>query len=139
MLPLNLWHNVPMASAAQLANVSLEMVEAGVSIDAITEFSASSGIKLTDIYDIVIPARTLKHRRARHESLSLDESDKLARLVRIFRFAVKVFGNPEKALRWLSKPKHRFDDRTPLQMLRTEVGGRMVEESLGQIDEGMFA
>jgi putative toxin-antitoxin system antitoxin component (TIGR02293 family) len=139
MLPLNLWHNVPMASAAQLANVSLEMVEAGVSIDAITEFSASSGIKLTDIYDIVIPARTLKHRRARHESLSLDESDRLARLVRIFRFAVKVFGNPEKALRWLSKPKHRFDDRTPLQMLRTEVGGRMVEESLGQIDEGMFA
>lgn len=33
----------------------------------------------------------------------------------------------------------RFDDRTPLQMLRTDFGGRMVEGVLGQIDEGMFA
>jgi len=47
-------------------------------------YPALPGVELKHIYDIVIPARTLKHRRSRKESLSRDESDKLARLVRVF-------------------------------------------------------
>jgi len=118
---------------------SLESVEAGVPVDTMTSFVSASGVELKDIYDIVIPARTLKHRRSRRESLSSDESDKLARLVRIYDHALRVFDHKEKALYWLSEPKRRFDGRTPLQMLRTELGGRMVEEMLGHIEYGMFA
>ena len=102
-------------------------------------FAESSGIPLKDLYDVVIPVRTLKHRRARREPLSRDESDKLARLVRIFDHTVKVFDELDRARAWLNKPKKRFQGRTPLEMLRTEVGGRMVEEMLGQIEHGMFA
>jgi putative toxin-antitoxin system antitoxin component (TIGR02293 family) len=104
-----------------------------------TSFVSASGVELKDIYDVVIPARTLKHRRARREPLSADESDKFARLVRTFDQAVTVFGDAERARRWLLSPKKRFDQRTPMQMLRTDLGGRMVEEMLGQIDHGMFA
>lgn len=118
---------------------SLESVEAGVPVDTMTSFVSASGVELKDIYDIVIPARTLKHRRSRRESLSSDESDKLARLVRIYDHTLRVFDRKEKVLYWLSEPKRRFDGRTPLQMLRTELGGRMVEEMLGQIEHGMFA
>jgi len=120
-------------------NLDLESVEAGVPVDTMTSFLSASGVELKDIYDVVIPARTLKHRRSRRESLSSDESDKLARLVRIFDHAVAVFGDGERARNWLSAPKKRFDERTPLQMLRTDLGGRMVEEMLGQIEYGMFA
>ena len=49
--------------------------------------------------------------------------------MRIFDQAVAVFGDAEKARRWLRKPKKRFHDRTPLQMLRTDFGGRAVEET----------
>ena len=104
-----------------------------------TSFLSASGVELKDIYDIVIPARTLKHRRSRRESLSSDESDKLARLVRIFDHAVAVFGDGERARNWLGASKKALRRRTPLQMLRTDLGGRMVEEMLGQIDYGMFA
>ncbi len=114
-------------------------VEAGVPLEAIANFVSSSGVELKDIHDIVIPARTLKHRRSRNEPLSRDESDKLARLMRIFNQSLSVFGDVEKARNWLYKPKKRFEDQTPLRMLRTELGGRMVEEMLGQIDDGMFA
>jgi putative toxin-antitoxin system antitoxin component (TIGR02293 family) len=144
-----MWHNVHMAQAIHVAEQSrflislrldLESVEAGVSVETMTNFVSASGVDLKDIYDIVIPARTLKHRRSRKQSLSRDESDKLARLVRVFDQAVSVFGGDvEQARKWLNKPKKRFDERTPLQMLRTDFGGRMVEEMLGQIDEGMFA
>jgi putative toxin-antitoxin system antitoxin component (TIGR02293 family) len=120
-------------------HLSLERVEAGVPVDTMTSFVSASGVELKDIYEVVIPARTLKHRRARQEALSADESDKLARLVRVFDQAVSVFGDAERAREWLGKPKRRFEGRTPMQMLRTEVGGRMVEEMLGQIEHGMFA
>ena len=119
--------------------LNLETVEAGVPVETMTNFVSASGMELKDIYDIVIPARTLKHRRSRKQALSPDESDKLARLVRVFDQAVSVFGAVEQARNWLNKPKKRFDGRTPLQMLRTDFGGRMVEEMLAQIDEGMFA
>ena len=117
----------------------MESVEAGLPVGTMTDFVAASGLELKDIYDVVIPARTLKHRRSRHEALSRDESDKLARLIRIFVQAVSVLGGPEEARVWLRRPKHRFAERTPLQMLCTDMGGRLVEEWLGQIDHGMFA
>ena len=102
-------------------------------------FVAESGLSLREVCDVVIPARTLKHRKQRMENLSRDESDKLARLIRAFDTAAQVFGDSEKGRRWLEKPKQRFEGRTPLQMLRTETGGLLVEGMLIQIDEGMFA
>ena len=147
-MPIYLWHNVFMASVAQAVavepiagslHIDLQTIEAGVALDTLTNFVADSGLQFKDVYSIVIPARTLKHRRSRQEPLSLDEGDKFARLVRMFDLTVRVFGNREKAVRWLGKPKERFEERTPLEMLRTEWGGRMLEELLGQIDEGYFA
>jgi putative toxin-antitoxin system antitoxin component (TIGR02293 family) len=120
-------------------HLNLQTVESGVPITTLTGFSESSGIPLKDLYDVVIPARTLKHRRARREPLSRDESDKLARLVRIFDHAVRVFAGTDRARIWLEEPKKRFAGRTALEMLRTDIGGRLVEEFLIQIDEGMFA
>jgi len=119
--------------------LDLSRIESGVPTATMSDFVAASGLALKDLYDVVIPARTLKHRRARREPLSRDESDKLARLVRIFDQAVRVFGNFDRARAWLNKPKRRFEGRTPLEMLRTDVGGRAVEEMLGQFEHGMFA
>ena len=119
--------------------LDLETVEAGVSVATMASFVASSGLQFAEIYDVVIPARTLKHRRSRRESLTRDESDKLARLIRIYDHAVRVLGEKGKALHWLRKPLRRFAGRSPLEMLRTEFGARMAEEMLGQMDHGMFA
>jgi putative toxin-antitoxin system antitoxin component (TIGR02293 family) len=144
-MPRKVWHNVAMSQTLPIPVVpspfvlDWKAVEQGVPLPALEEFAASSGFALKDLLEVVIPARTLKHRRQRQEPLSLDESDRLARVARVYALAVRVFGNPEKARRWLSKPKIRFDDQTPLAMLRTDLGGRQVEEMLIQIEEGMFA
>jgi len=114
-------------------------IERGIPLVALEEFAARSGFVMKDLMEVVIPLRTLKHRRQRQEPLNIDESDRLARVVRLYELAEKVFGDSEKARRWLSKPKARFIDRTPLSMMRTDSGGRQVEEMLIQIEEGMFA
>ncbi len=134
--PANPLSTKPLLAALHL---NLTAIESGVPVETMSDFVTRSGIPLKDMYDVVIPARTLKHRRARRERLSPDESDKLARLVRLFDMATKVFAGIDRARDWLEEPKKRFSGRTPLAMLRTETGGRMVEEFLAQIDEGMFA
>jgi len=130
---------LPYKSLTAKLRLDLARVESGVPVSTMTDFVTSSGIPLKDIYSIVIPARTLKHRRARREPLSRDESDKLARLARVFDHTVKVFADIDLARAWLDKPKKRFEGRTPIEMLRTDIGARMVEEFLVQIDYGMFA
>jgi putative toxin-antitoxin system antitoxin component (TIGR02293 family) len=114
-------------------------VERGLPLSALEQFSAYSGIALKDLLGVVIPARTLKHRRQRNETLSLDESDRLARVARIYELAVRVYGDREDGRAWLSGEKRRFDGKTALSMLRTEAGENAVREFLIQIDEGMFA
>jgi putative toxin-antitoxin system antitoxin component (TIGR02293 family) len=114
-------------------------IERGIPLSMLEEFSAYSGIAVKDLLEVVIPSRTLKHRRQRQEPLNLDESDRLARVARLYELGVKVFGDTDKARRWLTKPKDRFGERSPLSMMHSELGGRSVEEMLHQIDEGMFA
>ena len=144
-MPQRMWHNVLMSQAASVPvhspglQFDWKAIERGVPLSALEEFAEYSGIGLKKLLEVVIPPRTLKHRRERKEPLSLDESDRLARVARLYDLAVKVFGNSEKAHRWLSRPKMRFDERSPLAMMRTELGGRQVEEMLYQIDEGVFA
>lgn len=114
-------------------------IDNGVPLRALEDFSVYSGLPLKDLLEVIIPARTLKHRRQRQEPLNLDESDRLARVARLYELALKVFGDADKAHRWLSKPKELFQEYSPIAMMRTELGGRQIEEMLYQIDEGMFA
>ena len=52
--------------------------------------------------------------------------------------AKRIFGDVEKAERWLRKPNAKFDGSTPLSLLGVEAGIQAVEESLIQIDHGIF-
>ncbi|MDP1593865.1 MAG: DUF2384 domain-containing protein [Gallionella sp.] len=88
---------------------------------------------------LIAPPRTLAHRRANDERLTVEESDRAVRMARVVAQTDSVFGSQEKAMSWLRHPHRRFDGRTPIEMLTTDVGSRLVEEALVQIDEGFFA
>jgi len=96
------------------------------------------GLERSEIYDAVIPARTLQHRRSRREKLTLEESDRVLRVVRVLSSAESVYGNRERALAWLRKPHPRLAGRSPLSLVKTDTGSRIVQELLIQMDEGMF-
>ena len=111
--------------------------EKGLPLSAI-ESLKDQGLTFTEISDIVISPRTLKHRKSRKEKLSSVETDRALRVARIVDLADKVFGSRMKALLWLRSVDDRLDNRTPMQMLVNESGGRLVESMLWQIDEGIY-
>jgi len=98
-----------------------------------------SGLTDEEIYALVVPRRTLTHRKARREPLSRDESDRAVRVARVVALGEAVFGERERAWRWLRAAKRQFQGRTPFQLVATEAGARIVEELLYRIDEGMAA
>jgi putative toxin-antitoxin system antitoxin component (TIGR02293 family) len=86
----------------------------------------------------VINPRTLRHRRARNEPLSVEESDRVVRLLRVALAAERVFGDKDQAWTWLRRTNPRLENQSPMTLLATETGARAVEEELVQVDEGMF-
>ena len=144
-MPRKLWHNVPVSQSAAVPvspppfSFDWREIERGLPLSTLEEFSAYSGIAVKDLLEVVIPARTLKHRRQRQEPLNLDESDRLVRVAKIYELAVKVYDDREDGRKWLCGKKRRFDGKTALEMLRTEAGEQAVRDSLIQIDEGYFA
>src|SRR6201993_1888224 len=96
------------------------------------------GLERSEIDAVVIPSRTLQHRRSRREKLTVEESDRVLRVIRVLSLTESVYGSRERALAWLRRPHPRLDGRTPLSLLKTDGGSRIVEELLIQIDKGMF-
>jgi putative toxin-antitoxin system antitoxin component (TIGR02293 family) len=116
----------------------VKLVEDGLATKAIEELRRA-GLTDEEIYSLIVPRRTLTHRRARREALSREESDRAVRLARLAALAEQVFGEPDRAWHWLRTAKRQFESRTPLQFMATEAGARLVEELLYRIDDGMAA
>ena len=100
---------------------------------------AAGGYSEGEIFELVVPKRTLARRQARKERLTVEETDKALRLARIAGLARQVFGDDAKAHRWLRKPKRALNGATPLAFLASEAGARTVEQMLHRIDYGMVA
>ena len=115
----------------------LRIVEGRLAPSVIKRLGAL-GLERSEIDSVVIPSRTLQHRRSRREKLTVEESDRVLRVIRVLSLSEAVYGSRERALAWLRKPHARVDGRTPLSLLKTDTGSRIVEELLIQIDEGMF-
>jgi putative toxin-antitoxin system antitoxin component (TIGR02293 family) len=115
----------------------LRIVEGRIPLSVIKRLAAL-GLERAEIDTVVIPSRTLQHRRSRREKLTVEESDRVLRFLRVLSLAESLYGSRERALAWLRKPLARLDGRTPLSLLKTDTGSRIIEELLIQIDEGMF-
>lgn len=98
----------------------------------------ASGLTRREV-EWIVPSRTLSHRRQGGRSLTAHETGCFLRTVKIRAMAEVVFGSSERALAWLRKPRDSFGGISAMELLQTEAGGHVVEEALGQIDEGYFA
>lgn len=122
------------ASEADLAQV----VQARIPEQAVAALQGTS-FSDREIERFVIPARTRRYRRERKEPLTIEESDRLVRLARVQALAEDVFGDAEKANKWLRQGLGILNGQAPLELAKTDAGVRVVEQILGKIDWGAAA
>lgn len=100
---------------------------------------AKAGLTDREIEHFVIPQRTRRHRAEKNQPLTVEESDRAVRLLRIQTVAEETFGSGEKANIWLRRPLTELSSETPLDVTQTEAGARVVEVILAKIAWGAAA
>src|SRR5271166_4190958 len=135
-MPHYLWHNVAMLPTPsrhqqigqwlgvrppQTEQELLDIVERQLPASSIKRLLAL-GITRAEVDALVIPLRTLQHRRSRREKLTVDESDRVLRVMRLLSQAEGLYESRDRALAWLRHPNPRLGDRAPLELLKTDAG-----------------
>jgi putative toxin-antitoxin system antitoxin component (TIGR02293 family) len=127
----SLWQ---LAAGGSSTPESVAAVEKGLPISAIAELRHV--LREEEVDRLVIPRRTLAHRRLRREPLSIEESDRALRLARVTTLAVATLGDEHKAMAWLRHEHRLLGGRKPLDLSRTEAGVRLIENVLARIAWG---
>ena len=116
----------------------IPLIRRGLPVSAI-EFILDSGrLTLAELDRIVLPRKTLMHRR-KLGALTPEQSDRLVRVARLIAAAEETFGSPDKAHAWLRRPTTALAGEKPLDLLDTDEGARRVETLLGRIGHGIAA
>jgi len=84
----------PPATEADLLRIVEERLAPAV-INRLISF----GLQRSEIDTTVIPLRTLQHRRSRREKLTIEESDRVLRVIRAVSLAEFVCGSRQRSLR----------------------------------------
>jgi putative toxin-antitoxin system antitoxin component (TIGR02293 family) len=56
----------------------------------------------------------------------------------MWEYAVKVFGQRQKAARWMDTPLAQLGERTPAQILTQDPSCEAVEAIIGRIEGGVY-
>ncbi len=114
-------------------------IQRGLPTGAVEEVLRSGLFEPSEVYELVVARRTLAHRKEKRQPLSPEQSDRLARVVRVAERAEEALGNREKAARWLRKPNRSIQGKRPIDLLKSDIGARMVERALGRIEHGVYS
>jgi putative toxin-antitoxin system antitoxin component (TIGR02293 family) len=126
--------------AAERAELSfVEAVRQGLPVELLDRLVDAGHVTWAEITQVVVPARTLTHRRQHNQPLSPEESDQLARMLRLVALTETTFGDRAKAHSWLRRRNRALDNRVPLELLDTDGGARAVEAILGRITHGVYS
>ena len=116
-----------------------DAIRIGLPVEAAESVVKTGALHTPELHELVIRRRTLAHRKNSGGPLSSEQSDRLARVVRVVASAEEAIGDGDKAGRWLRKPNRALQGRRPLDLLANDVGARLVEQELGRIEHGLGA
>ena len=135
------------ASAALLLSYPLgndlkmaELVSRGLPAATLRSLARALGLQPAGIAPLVnITGKTISRRLDAKGRLKPDESERVARAMRVFVRAAEVLESEDKARSWLAQPLEVLGGRTPMALMASEQGAREVEQALGRLEDGVFA
>lgn len=109
-------------------------VEAGLAVEALERTVRrllGESPAATELKHRIVPKTTLQRRRGR---LSVQESERLERLARMTVLAEEVWEEPALAHEFLTSPQPQLGDERPVDLARTDLGTREVEDLLFKLE-----
>ncbi|WP_278987352.1 antitoxin Xre/MbcA/ParS toxin-binding domain-containing protein [Sphingobium yanoikuyae] len=113
-------------------------IESGLPVEALDHLADSVAPGDARFKFRLIPKATLERRRKSvSKRLTSEEGDRLARLAKVFSFALDIYKEPESARAFLGRPHPMLDGKAPLDVaLATSPGADLVINLLGRAAYG---
>lgn len=88
---------------------------------------------------IMISPRTIRKRIEKKERFKPVESERIYRIARILSLATDLFeGDNKKAKQWLTKELPGLNGNRPIDICKTDIGARDVEDLIFNLEHGNF-
>jgi putative toxin-antitoxin system antitoxin component (TIGR02293 family) len=117
----------------------VKVVERGVPVASLAALSRQEALSPEEVDRLIIPRRTLAHRKARQQPLNRAESERAVRVASVTALADETFANQAKARTWLRRATSALGGQRPIDLLDSEPGARVVEQLLYRIGHGIAA
>jgi putative toxin-antitoxin system antitoxin component (TIGR02293 family) len=119
-------------------HATAQRVEEGLPIMEVVEFAKDAGFTNEEFAKLInIPARTYARRIADKGRLKVTESERAARLMRVFDRAKRLFVSEQNTREWFNLALPALGWRTPLDFAQTEPGAREVESVIERLEDGV--
>jgi len=117
----------------------VEAIQQGLPYESLETIAARVGLTTLEEKSQVlgIPIRTLQ-RRADEGHLKPLESELTIRLARLAQRAEEVLEDIDRAYRFLREPNETLGGKRPIDLIRTDIGTRMVEDVLNRIEYTVY-
>jgi putative toxin-antitoxin system antitoxin component (TIGR02293 family) len=117
----------------------IEAIRKGLLPSQVEGFLKSNEFPTKETLEVLdINATTFFNRKKTRTKLNSEMSEKFLRLARVTRLALRIIGDRAEALAWLYREIPSLAKQRPMDLLDTEVGYRLVEEALLQIEHGVY-
>ena len=116
---------------------AIEAIREGLPAEAFDWLKEELDLTAATLADALHVSRRTVSRRKKEGRFKTGESERVLRLVKLYRRAAEVLGGPEEARAWMQEPNFALGEATPLRFADTEPGARRLEQLLGQIEHGI--
>lgn len=135
---MRLWQSAGLPASGGISLINA--IQKGFPVDSINRLNAELGWSKMALLEIMgINERSFARRKAENGLLKTDESERVARLIRIIDAATDLFeGNRIAALEWIRRPAPALGGLPPVDMLASEAGALEVNRLIGRLEYGVF-
>ncbi|MCC5906247.1 MAG: DUF2384 domain-containing protein [Balneolaceae bacterium] len=112
-------------------------ISSGLATGILSIIQDRLGISNKDLSELLLISPRTLDRRKKEAILPADESERSFRIARLTDLASEIFGSMEKASVWFKEPNFALGNKTPIELVKTEPGARLVERTLHQIGHGI--
>ncbi|RYE14959.1 MAG: DUF2384 domain-containing protein [Rickettsiales bacterium] len=107
-----------------------------LAVNAVLEKTGVSRLQLSNI--LHISTRQL-NRYEDQDRLSVEQSNFLYEFTRLYIRCLNVLGDKQTVDKWLSRPNLALGEKSPLELLDTIEGFRLVDDVLAQVEYGFYS
>lgn len=116
----------------------IEKTREGLTKDDADALAEVYGLTDREMARILNLSERTYHRYKDEARLDVSASDRLLQLKKLLQYGEEVFGERGKFTRWIRRPLRVLGGKTPLELMDTNTGTKLVENTLGRIEHFVF-